>query len=177
MRGRSFVAVIAVGLALVFGELVPVAVAAEDAATAGQPAAASPAAIPQPNAALSSSNAAASSPSAPSAPGATTPPQSTEAAPVAPADPVVAGIRSKLGDAALRKGADAKDLATLEAFYAARNGPPVWITPMGLSAKGQAVVNEIGKADDWGLSAAAFELPPKRYHQPIPHAWVGDSDL
>jgi murein L,D-transpeptidase YcbB/YkuD len=161
MRGRSFVAVVAAGsLALVFAELVPVAVAAENAATPDQPAAASPATNPQANATPTSSNAAAQSPSASSAPGATTPPQGTEAAPAAPPDPVVAGIHSKLGDASLGKGADAKDRAALQAFYAARSGPPVWITPMGLSAKGQAVINEIGKADDWGLSAAAFELPP-----------------
>ncbi len=31
---------------------------------------------------------------------------------------------------------------------------------MGFSAKAQAIIDEIGKADDWGLSAAAFELPP-----------------
>ena len=39
MRGRSFVSVITVGgLALVFAELVPVDVTAEDVATAGRPA-------------------------------------------------------------------------------------------------------------------------------------------
>ena len=38
MHGQSFVAVIAAGLALVLMELVPVGVAAEDVATAGQPA-------------------------------------------------------------------------------------------------------------------------------------------
>jgi len=76
------------------------------------------------------------------------------------ADPVIADIRRKLGDASLRRGADAKDLAALEAFYAERSGPPVWITPMGFSAKAQTAINEIGEADDWGLSAAAFELPP-----------------
>jgi murein L,D-transpeptidase YcbB/YkuD len=31
---------------------------------------------------------------------------------------------------------------------------------MGFSAKAQAAINEIGKADDWGLTASAFELPP-----------------
>jgi hypothetical protein len=30
----------------------------------------------------------------------------------------------------------------------------------GLSARGQAALFEIGKADDWGLDAAAFDLPP-----------------
>jgi murein L,D-transpeptidase YcbB/YkuD len=135
MCGRSFVSVIAAGgLALVFAELVPVAVAAEDVATAKQPAA---------------------------APGADTPTsQNTAASPMPAADPVIASIRSKLGDASLRKGADVKDLAALEAFYAERSDPPVWITGMGFSAKAQAAINEIGKADDWGLTAYAFELPP-----------------
>ena len=40
----------------------------------------------------------------------------------APADPVVAAIRAKLADPAIRKGANADDLAALEAFYAARTG-------------------------------------------------------
>ena len=33
------------------------------------------------------------------------------------------------------------------------------MTEMGFSAKGQAALFEIEKADDWGLDAAAFELP------------------
>ena len=176
MRGRSFVAVIAVGLALVFGELVPVAVAAEDAATAGQPAAASPAAIPQPNAALSSSNAAASSPSAPSRAW-----RHHAAAKRRLPGGACRSCRRRHPQQAWRcrvaQRRRREDLATLEASTPRGTGAAVWITPMGLSAKGQAVVNEIGKADDLGLSAAAFELPPKRYHQPIPHAWVGNSDL
>jgi hypothetical protein len=31
---------------------------------------------------------------------------------------------------------------------------------MGLSARGQSALFEIEKADDWGLDATAFELPP-----------------
>ena len=96
-------------------------------------------------------------------PDATAPESATPASQIAPvpvADPVIASIRSKLGDAALRKGVDAKDLAALQAFYAERSGPPVWITSMGFSAKAQETINAISKADDWGLSASAFELPP-----------------
>jgi murein L,D-transpeptidase YcbB/YkuD len=74
-------------------------------------------------------------------------------------DPIVASIRAKLSDANLRKGADPADLAALEAFYAQRSGPPVWVTPMGISAKAQEVIDEISKADEWGLSASAFQLP------------------
>lgn len=76
-----------------------------------------------------------------------------------PSDPVVSIIRSKLADPNLRKGANPDDLAALEALYGARGGGPLWITDMGFSARGQAAVFEIAKADDWGLQASSFELP------------------
>jgi L,D-transpeptidase YcbB len=159
MHGRSFIAVIAAGgLALVFALLVPVAVVAEDVATAEQPAAPTPAANALPSAAAPSSTATVPAPSAPTTASPT--PPNAAAEPVPASDPIVASIRSKLGDANLRKGADPADLAALDAFYANRSGPPVWVTPMGFSAKAQAVINEIGKADEWGLSASAFQLPP-----------------
>src|SRR6266545_7878141 len=41
-------------------------------------------------------------------------------------DPVVTLIRAKLADPALRKGANADDLAVLEAFYRTRAGGPLW---------------------------------------------------
>ena len=78
----------------------------------------------------------------------------------APADPVVAIIRAKLADPAIGKGAEADDLAALSAFYGARTEGPLWITEMGFSAKGQQALFEIAQADDWGLDAASFELPP-----------------
>jgi murein L,D-transpeptidase YcbB/YkuD len=75
-----------------------------------------------------------------------------------PADPVVASIRSTLADPALRKNAHDGDLAALEAVYAARSAP-LWMTEMGFSAKAQAALFEIEKAEDWGLDRSAFELP------------------
>jgi L,D-transpeptidase YcbB len=87
------------------------------------------------------------------------PPLAQGTAPATPADPVVASIRSKLSDPAVRKDANADDLAALEAFYAARVGGPLWITEMGFSAKGQAAIFEIEKADEWGLDAKTFALP------------------
>ena len=153
MLGRSLVAVLAAAL-------VPVAVAAENVATATAeaPGASTVVTNPRPSASAPP-NVAVPSPSIPNAfaPDAATPSPQTL---LPTADPVIASIRSKLGDAPLSKDADAKDLAALEAFYAERSGPPVWITPMGFSAKAQAAISEIGKADDWGLSASAFELPP-----------------
>jgi murein L,D-transpeptidase YcbB/YkuD len=75
-------------------------------------------------------------------------------------NPVLASIRAKLADPSVGKGANADDLAALAAFYAARTGAPLWVTEMGFSARGQATLFEMGKADDWGLDAAAFDLPP-----------------
>lgn len=85
-----------------------------------------------------------------------------DAAPAAeppPAHPIVAEIRLKLKDPALRKGA-ADDLAALESFYDERTEPPLWITTVGFTAKAQAVIAEIQKAAEWGLPAEAFDLPP-----------------
>jgi murein L,D-transpeptidase YcbB/YkuD len=87
------------------------------------------------------------------------PPETEIMPPVSPADPVVALIRSKLADPDVGTGATPEDLAGLEVFYRTRTGEPLWITDMGLSAKGQQALFEIEQADDWGLDAAAFELP------------------
>jgi hypothetical protein len=88
---------------------------------------------------------------------ATEPPAAPAAARV---NAVVAAIRVKLADPGLGKDANPDDLAALEAFYGMRTGGPLWTTEMGLSEKGQSALFEIEKADDWGLAAAAFDLPP-----------------
>ena len=76
-----------------------------------------------------------------------------------PAHPIVAEIRLKLKDAALRRGA-AEDLAALESFYGERTEPPLWITTVGFTAKAQALIATIQNAGEWGLPAEAFDLPP-----------------
>jgi len=81
------------------------------------------------------------------------------AAPDVPAHPVVAAIRLKLQDPALRAGANPDDLAALEAYFGALSGPPAWITGMGFSAKAQGLIAEIEKAGDWGLDPGAFDIP------------------
>ena len=90
--------------------------------------------------------------------------QLSPAAKTAPAQalrhPVVESIRAKLADADFRQGGNVDDLAALETFYARRTGGPLWMTEMGFSARGQRALFEIEKANDWGLDAAAFELPP-----------------
>ncbi|MGH9806830.1 MAG: L,D-transpeptidase family protein, partial [Terriglobia bacterium] len=76
----------------------------------------------------------------------------------AAATPIVASIRAKLNDPTVRKDAPTEDLAVLEAFYNARS-EALWMTDMGFSNEAQAAIDEIRKADDWGLSSAAFDLP------------------
>jgi murein L,D-transpeptidase YcbB/YkuD len=76
----------------------------------------------------------------------------------AAATPIVASIRAKLADPALRKSASSEDLAALEAFYNERS-EAIWMTDMGVSSEAQAAIDEVLKADDWGLSSAAFDLP------------------
>jgi murein L,D-transpeptidase YcbB/YkuD len=112
-------------------------------------AAATPGAEPEPTTPESAS--------APSPDTAATPPS---AAGEKPADSIIVAIRAKLADPATHKGVPSDDLAALQSFYAERTDPPLWITGMGFSARAQAVITEIEKADDWGLPADAFELPP-----------------
>ncbi len=78
--------------------------------------------------------------------------------PTAVPESVTSIIRVELADADLRQGTQADDLAALEAFYENRPGS-LWTTDMGLSARGQQALFEIEKAGDWGLDAAAFDLP------------------
>jgi len=72
-------------------------------------------------------------------------------------------IRVRLEDPALRKGAHADDLAAVEAFYANHSGPALWVTSAGLDPKAQAIVGALAKADDWGLDARVFSVPPADY--------------
>src|SRR5262245_15895604 len=74
-------------------------------------------------------------------------------------DKVITRIRWKLSEAGLPGNADPADVAALQVFYSSR-AEPLWITDMGLSARGQNALFQIERADDWGLDAAAFELPP-----------------
>src|SRR5689334_1334313 len=84
--------------------------------------------------------------------------QATDQQVVAPIDPIVAEVRRRLAEP-VRRGDDRSDRAALTAFYAARTGEPVWVTSSGLNARAQDAIAEIRKAEDWGLSLAAFELP------------------
>ena len=67
--------------------------------------------------------------------------------------------RQQLGTLPSPKGAgDREDQAALAAFYGDR-ARPVWTSTDGLTERAKQAIGEIGKADDWGLKASAFDLP------------------
>lgn len=106
-------------------------------------------------------------------------PQEAETEPPVPAPPDVAAtpqelligeaIRQRLGDAVLRKGHHADDLAAVDGFYKAHSGPALWLDSSGISRKGQSVLGALGKAEDWGLDPTLFRVPPGDY-QPAAEA-------
>lgn len=51
------------------------------------------------------------------------------------------------------------DLAAATAFYGARTEGPLWVDHAGFTAKAKSAMDEVRRADDWGLQASAFELP------------------
>ena len=170
MRGRFWVAAVAAASPiLLFGAAIGTRGFAQETATAEDAAdpnagaatpaeqSAKPDAMPAPaEPAAPATTPADSASEPPGSPPATTTVQ-TVAIPAA-ATPMVEAIRAKLADPALRAKANADDIAALEAFYNGRS-EPVWMTDMGFSREGLAVIDEIFEADDWGLSSTAFTLP------------------
>ena len=80
----------------------------------------------------------------------------------APPTPALAALRKNLSQLASRTNvapAFGEDLAAATAFYDAHGGPLLWATESGISERGNAVIAEIRKADDWGLRARDFALP------------------
>jgi murein L,D-transpeptidase YcbB/YkuD len=76
-----------------------------------------------------------------------------------PARAAVRKILSQLANRTNVAPADAEDLAAATAFYNAHSGPLLWVTESGVSERGNSVVDEIRKADEWGLRARDFALP------------------
>jgi murein L,D-transpeptidase YcbB/YkuD len=74
-------------------------------------------------------------------------------------DPIVLAVRERLAALPVpREAGERDDLEAIKTFYAARE-QPVWLDKAALSARGQQAILEIGRADDWGLKASAFDLP------------------
>lgn len=76
---------------------------------------------------------------------------------VTEADALAIAIRQKAAD--LQTGGDREDRQALARFYQERSGKPVWLADKSFNSRAREVVAEIRDADNWGLQAAAFELP------------------
>ena len=85
-------------------------------------------------------------------------PETAQAAPVA-VDPIVVLVNHKLAERTRSDGLDRGDRDALKAFYAEPGRTPMWVVDGELSRRAKDVMAEIGRADDWGLSSAAFALP------------------
>lgn len=60
--------------------------------------------------------------------------------------------------AALKKDNQA-DVTALKDFYAARTERALWVTKDGFTDAAKSVIDEIKKANDWGLKASDYKLP------------------
>jgi len=148
--------------------------AAASAAAPGEtrpaPGAAAPAGEP-------SGSSASSSPSSSSATasGEQLPPPAAAAAPPPPppVDPVVAEVRRLLAEPARGGAGERSDRAALAAYYGKDGLKPLWVGSDGLTSKARHAMAEIAKAGDWGLSAAAFELPQLGPGEAAPAALAG----
>lgn len=54
---------------------------------------------------------------------------------------------------------DAADRTALVQFYDARMGEAMWVTKSGFNPAGQSLIDEIGRASDWGLSSDDYKVP------------------
>lgn len=55
--------------------------------------------------------------------------------------------------------ADLEDRAALADFYTKTVGEALWVTKDGFNAAAQSLMEEIRKADDWGLASVDYKLP------------------
>ena len=87
----------------------------------------------------------------------------TSPAPAAsgPAAAGPAGLAQEFAERLAETGtaADREDRAALAKFYAGRQHEPVWTGAAGLTPAAAAAMAEMRRADEWGLDAAAFQVP------------------
>jgi len=103
---------------------------------------------------------------APQVPQTATPDPAPQAPPAvaAPAEPPPPPLNAALiaaiekGQPSARQSQEREWHQAISAFYAARKGQPMWVTDRGLSTNADALVAEMGRADDWGLDPKEFDV-------------------
>jgi murein L,D-transpeptidase YcbB/YkuD len=83
----------------------------------------------------------------------------SEAAPTE-TNPIIEAVRRNVATVAEPQDPGAReDLAALKAYYALK-AQPLWMADGRPSARATQAIDAIGQADQWGLTASAFALPP-----------------
>ena len=86
-------------------------------------------------------------------------PQQPLAAELTPPAGFVTEFAQRLSTEGRLRSAEKADRVVLKQFYEERGNEPVWTTSKGLTFAAKAAIEEIRRADDWGLDASAFRLP------------------
>ncbi len=113
-------------------------------------------------------------PAAVTTPAAPPVPPATEPAPAvaSPAPPTVPPLQTAMlraletSQPPARQSMEREWHQAVSAFYTARQGKPVWMTETGMTPAAEALVAEIGRADDWGLDPRAFDVALSRSSDP-----------
>ena len=85
-------------------------------------------------------------------------------------------LAEKAGDTSMRK---AQKDALIE-YYLVPDQPLLWVNDNGLTDRAKSVIAEIGKADDYGLTASDYRLPDaSTYNASDPKAkdWLADAEV
>ena len=85
-------------------------------------------------------------------------PSQTQAMRAAPAEPSLGMRAAERVQMIGKSDAHADDIAAIETYHAANSGKPLWIEGAALSHRARAAIDEIGKADDWGLIPSVHNL-------------------
>ncbi len=84
---------------------------------------------------------------------------------------VVQAVREKLSASPkLAQDLAKSEVEALQAFYGARGREALWVNEEGISANGQALIAEFGKADDYGLSASDYKVANKEAQSETPQS-------
>jgi murein L,D-transpeptidase YcbB/YkuD len=102
------------------------------------------------------------------------------AAPVGRTEAVRSAIRNRLSEKFPGTGNVSREQRALIDYYSVPETGLLWVDEKGLSPRAKSVMEEIGKADDYGLRSADYDLPkPDGFDpsNPTPANWLADTEI
>jgi murein L,D-transpeptidase YcbB/YkuD len=93
---------------------------------------------------------------------------------------VRSAIRNRLSEKFPSSGNISREQRALVDHYSVPQAGLLWVDEKGLSARAKSVMEEIGKAGDYGLRSADYDLPhPDGFdpNQPTPTNWLADAEI